>query len=189
MNTKTTEDLATWPVEPAQAAYQAYSEGAGGRSLVSGQPLPTWQDVKPEVKEAWRAAAAALVRPGLKAEVKRLRLRPGDLAVVTVPGVHQAEHLAWCRRTLEEVVAETGAKAVVLEGGLDLHAVGLRPGDVVMVSATHPTEAVERDLRAQVERLLPGHQLLLVQHGRTIRAMTKAKVLELRDELDGILNE
>jgi hypothetical protein len=37
--------------------YEAYSEQAGGRSLVSGDDLPTWEMVRDEIKTCWIAAA------------------------------------------------------------------------------------------------------------------------------------
>ena len=42
-------------------AYDAYCEASGRRSLVSGAPLPTWAAIaRPEIREAWRAAADAV---------------------------------------------------------------------------------------------------------------------------------
>lgn len=46
-------------------AYAAYCSAAGGRSLITGQPLPKWDDLKPEVQSAWTCASekvAQLVR-------------------------------------------------------------------------------------------------------------------------------
>lgn len=34
-------------------AYEAYLEACGGRSLVSGDELPEWDDQSPEIKAAW----------------------------------------------------------------------------------------------------------------------------------------
>lgn len=45
-------------VELAQTLYEAYSEAAGGVSLVSGDTLPAWDDLAVEVAEAWRAVAS-----------------------------------------------------------------------------------------------------------------------------------
>jgi hypothetical protein len=48
-------------MEPAQKAYEAYCAHTNWKSLVSGQPLPQWADVKPEIKDAWRAVANAFL--------------------------------------------------------------------------------------------------------------------------------
>ena len=57
--------IAGMPVEPerdpGQIAYDAYSEKAGGRSIVSGVKLPTWNGLSPAIKEAWEAAATAVM--------------------------------------------------------------------------------------------------------------------------------
>lgn len=44
-----------------QAAYEAYCAAVGGRSAVSGDLLPTWDGQRPDIREAWRAAADAAV--------------------------------------------------------------------------------------------------------------------------------
>lgn len=46
----------------AQIAYEAYSENAGGKSLATGQPLPPWEKLSPEIQAAWEAAATAVVK-------------------------------------------------------------------------------------------------------------------------------
>lgn len=43
-----------------QIAYEAYCTSASWRSLVSGAPLPPWDEVRPDVKSAWDAAAHAV---------------------------------------------------------------------------------------------------------------------------------
>ena len=43
----------------ARAAYEAYCNYTGGRSLVTGDLLPTWINLKPEIKNAWLCAARA----------------------------------------------------------------------------------------------------------------------------------
>lgn len=45
-----------------QIAYEAYCAQTDWKSLVSGQPLPQWSEVKEEIKLAWEAAAMAVVR-------------------------------------------------------------------------------------------------------------------------------
>lgn len=50
--------------DQAKMAYEAYCNHTDWKSLVSGQPLPQWQDVRPEIKVAWEAVVRAL-RPDL----------------------------------------------------------------------------------------------------------------------------
>lgn len=42
-------------------AYNAYCKQAGGVSLISGDKLPEFEVLKPEIQDAWDAAAAAAV--------------------------------------------------------------------------------------------------------------------------------
>jgi hypothetical protein len=44
-----------------QTAYEAYRDQADGRSLVSGEPLPAWPQLNDDIREAWQAAALAVV--------------------------------------------------------------------------------------------------------------------------------
>jgi hypothetical protein len=44
---------------PARAAYEAYYAAANGRSLASGLPLPTFDELPEATREAWAAAAEA----------------------------------------------------------------------------------------------------------------------------------
>ena len=46
------------PIE--QIAYEAYCAHTEWKSLITGAPLPPWEEVKPEIKAAWRAAAIAV---------------------------------------------------------------------------------------------------------------------------------
>lgn len=48
----------------AQIAYEAYRNHTGGISLASGQPIPEWPDLKPEIQAAWAASASALESAG-----------------------------------------------------------------------------------------------------------------------------
>lgn len=54
-------------VEPApmpnlgQIAYEGYCSSSGGKSLITGAALAPWGDLKPEIRSAWGAAAAAVV--------------------------------------------------------------------------------------------------------------------------------
>ena len=48
-------------IEPAQLAYEAYCRHTQWKSLVSGAQLPEWVLLKPEIQDAWRAAADAVL--------------------------------------------------------------------------------------------------------------------------------
>ena len=40
----------------AELAYEAYRAHTGGISLASGQPIPEWSALKPEIQDAWKAS-------------------------------------------------------------------------------------------------------------------------------------
>lgn len=42
-------------------AYEAYSNHTGRKSLVTGADLPTWDELRPEIKAAWDVAAQAVL--------------------------------------------------------------------------------------------------------------------------------
>lgn len=44
-----------------QVGYDAYVNFAGGKSLITGQPLPKWDELPGDVKSAWEAAGGAIV--------------------------------------------------------------------------------------------------------------------------------
>jgi len=44
-----------------RVAYEAYLQMTGGRSLILGDKLPNWEDQRPDIREAWRAVADAVV--------------------------------------------------------------------------------------------------------------------------------
>lgn len=46
---------------PAAVAYEAYRRNCGGKSLISGAPLPAWDCLPDSVRAAWFAAAAAVL--------------------------------------------------------------------------------------------------------------------------------
>jgi hypothetical protein len=46
----------------AQVAYDAYVVNAGGKSLVTAQALPAFDQLPEKIKEAWQAAADAVER-------------------------------------------------------------------------------------------------------------------------------
>lgn len=43
-------------------AYEGYIKRSKGVSLISGDTLPEWADLKPEIREAWREAANAVIK-------------------------------------------------------------------------------------------------------------------------------
>ncbi len=45
-----------------QVAYEAYSEHSGGKSLISGAELPSWDLLSSEIRAAWEASAKAVER-------------------------------------------------------------------------------------------------------------------------------
>ena len=45
------------PKTLGQANYEGYCEASGNKSLISGQALPGWMDLKPEIQAAWNLAA------------------------------------------------------------------------------------------------------------------------------------
>jgi len=44
-----------------QALYEAYSKHTGGKSLATGDALPQWDGLKPQIQEAWKAAAGVTI--------------------------------------------------------------------------------------------------------------------------------
>ena len=52
----------TLPKTFGQSAYEGYFESCGGKSLISGAPLPTWDAQSVEIKLAWNRAAVAAIR-------------------------------------------------------------------------------------------------------------------------------
>lgn len=44
----------------AKLAYEAYRDSAGGKSLISGEPLPDFDDLRFEIQQAWADAADAV---------------------------------------------------------------------------------------------------------------------------------
>lgn len=46
----------------AKIAYDAYVKAAGGKSLVSGEPLPAFEDLPQEIQWAWDASSQAVAR-------------------------------------------------------------------------------------------------------------------------------
>lgn len=46
----------------AMRAYKKYCEATRGKSLVTGDVLPSWEILPGEIKHAWRAAAEGVVQ-------------------------------------------------------------------------------------------------------------------------------
>lgn len=44
-----------------ERCYMAYRQHAGRRSLVTGAELPRWENLPPEIQQAWIAAASAVL--------------------------------------------------------------------------------------------------------------------------------
>lgn len=44
-----------------QTGYEAYRAQSKGVSLATGAPIPEWADMKTEIREAWEAAAFAVL--------------------------------------------------------------------------------------------------------------------------------
>lgn len=44
----------------ARIAYDAYRDHTGGKSLVSGQPIPGWDELPEPIQQAWEAAGSAV---------------------------------------------------------------------------------------------------------------------------------
>ena len=44
----------------AAIAYLSYRQYTGGVSLATGQALPEWHELRPDIQNAWHAAAAAV---------------------------------------------------------------------------------------------------------------------------------
>ena len=45
----------------ARIGYNAYSQFAHGRSVVTGDPLPTWENLPLNIRDAWKCAAEAII--------------------------------------------------------------------------------------------------------------------------------
>jgi hypothetical protein len=56
----------------ARTAYQAYDADRGGLNYL-GKPNPKWVDLPPEIRHAWRAAVASVVKEDAKEIAAHLR--------------------------------------------------------------------------------------------------------------------
>ena len=64
-----------------EIAYQAYCKYSKGKSLVSGDTLPTWKYLSPEIRTAWNLAGDAVAEAmGIEdqKEIKRLNTLLAD---------------------------------------------------------------------------------------------------------------
>jgi hypothetical protein len=50
------------PEELARAAYNGYRNHTGGKSLATGQTIPEWEQLRPDIQEAWRASRDHMMR-------------------------------------------------------------------------------------------------------------------------------
>jgi hypothetical protein len=51
-----TKDIMTY----GRTAYEKYAAVSDGKSLISGEPLPDWNELKPSIQRAWNAAGNAV---------------------------------------------------------------------------------------------------------------------------------
>jgi hypothetical protein len=49
------------PTGYGQVAYEGYRVHSGGKSLVSGAPIPEWHELGEEIRAAWDASAKAVI--------------------------------------------------------------------------------------------------------------------------------
>jgi len=49
------------PTNLGKLAYEGYFEACNGKSLISGAPLPSWEDQAPQIQAAWTAAAHKVI--------------------------------------------------------------------------------------------------------------------------------
>ncbi len=49
-----------------QIAYEGYFKACGGKSLISGQPLPEWDKQSEPIKAAWEEAAEEVIQHFIK---------------------------------------------------------------------------------------------------------------------------
>jgi hypothetical protein len=50
------------PEALAVAAYNGYRNHTGGKSLATGQTIPEWDQLRPDIQEAWRASRDGMLR-------------------------------------------------------------------------------------------------------------------------------
>lgn len=99
-------------VSPGRAAYEAYVIASDGKSLISGAPLPAWYDLRPDIREAWRAAADGAImlhtaeyRPEAELEAQRDEARAMLRGVRDILLEDGQDHLAARRRAIAVIDA------------------------------------------------------------------------------------
>lgn len=55
--------------EWASTAYEGYREHTGGKSIATGQEIPTWENLAPTIQNAWRAAMVAVINSQISLRV------------------------------------------------------------------------------------------------------------------------
>ncbi len=65
----TDEELAR--EEHAQAGYEGYAEYTGGKTF-DGRNMPKWDELPPNIKKAWQAATAKILKRGLITALKEI---------------------------------------------------------------------------------------------------------------------
>jgi hypothetical protein len=58
-------------------AYETYWHFAGGKSLITNQPLPMWDHLDRRIQAAWGASAAAVEREIRERGTAANRVKPG----------------------------------------------------------------------------------------------------------------
>lgn len=101
-------------------AYEAYRTDAGGKSLVSGHPIPAWAELAERIRSSWNVAAAAVeARVGdgpLFADVRRLER--GLIAIRDSP-LSGADFTDWIQCVVEDLL--DGGEAECPECGTCVH--------------------------------------------------------------------
>jgi hypothetical protein len=84
------KDFEMEPISLGQLAYEAYVQHSGGKSLVTGDLLPSWEELSPDVKAAWQYTGDTL-----KNETAKIRVSPDVMTAITRFGTrdHTVNHL------------------------------------------------------------------------------------------------
>lgn len=69
-----------------ELAYEAYRAHTGGISLASGQPIPDWNALKPEIQEAWEASTNmvkfAVICDGIREQSDQIEHMPQNMGAL-----------------------------------------------------------------------------------------------------------
>jgi hypothetical protein len=63
---------------PGQLAYEKFCKYSGGKSLVTGAPLLTWEKQSEAMRAAWEAAAEAIIGTDFRRKEGRVPKRKKD---------------------------------------------------------------------------------------------------------------